>query len=188
MFYKSIKLKGLVLFNSNMAIEYPKLITISKEFRGRVFELTKKQYSCGRNPQNDISIEDSAISAFHCEFVLDGQTYKVIDKNSTNGTRVNNIDIKEKKLRHNDIIQLGKIELIYDFKSEKSEIDPNLRTKTGIVIMEDSTEIPLQEMKNFSPFANNRNRIRRFQKIITMVIIFLALLVISLLILLFVGF
>ncbi len=92
----------------------PRLIVQSQEFAGKVFELSGPTLSIGRLPDNALHIDHNSVSGHHAEILLDDKDYKVKDLDSTNGTRVNGERIAEQKLRRNDIVRFGNIELLYD--------------------------------------------------------------------------
>lgn len=92
----------------------PRLIVQSQEFTGKVFELSGPSLSVGRVADNALQIDHNSVSGHHAELVLEDKDYKVRDLDSTNGTRVNGERIAEQKLRRNDIVRFGNIELLYD--------------------------------------------------------------------------
>jgi FHA domain-containing protein len=92
----------------------PRLVAQSPEFAGQTFELKGAEVTVGRLPDNGIQLEHASVSGHHGVFRLDGQDYVVRDNGSTNGSRVNGEKITEQKLRRNDHLRLGNIELLYD--------------------------------------------------------------------------
>ena len=92
----------------------PRLVAQSPEFAGQTFELKDAEVTVGRLPDNGIQREHASVSGHHGVFRLDGQDYVVRDLGSTNGSRVNGEKITEQKLRRNDHVRLGNIELLYD--------------------------------------------------------------------------
>lgn len=92
----------------------PRLIVQSQEFIGKVFELNAPSMSVGRVADNALQIDHNSVSGHHAELILEEKDYKVKDLDSTNGTRVNGERIAEQKLRRNDIVRFGNIELLYD--------------------------------------------------------------------------
>ena len=92
----------------------PRLVAQSPEFEGKVFDLTGPELSVGRLPDNQIQVEHASVSGHHGVLKLDGQDYRIKDLDSTNGTRVNGERVGEQKLRRNDLLRLGNIELLYD--------------------------------------------------------------------------
>jgi hypothetical protein len=92
----------------------PRLVAQSPEFTGKSFDLSGQEITVGRVEDNKIQIEHASVSGHHAVFKLDLQDYIIKDLDSTNGTRINGERITEQKLRRNDILRLGNIELLYD--------------------------------------------------------------------------
>jgi hypothetical protein len=92
----------------------PRLVAQSPEFAGIIFDLTGPEISVGRVADNKIQVEHASVSGHHAALKLDALDYVIKDLDSTNGTRINGERITEQKLRRNDILRLGNIELLYD--------------------------------------------------------------------------
>src|ERR1700722_4868871 len=92
----------------------PRLVAQSPEFTGKSFDLSGKEITMGRVEDNKIQIEHVSVSGHHAVLKLDALDYVIKDLDSTNGTRINGERITEQKLRRNDILRLGNIELLYD--------------------------------------------------------------------------
>jgi hypothetical protein len=92
----------------------PRLVAQTPEFEGKVFELSGAELTVGRIADNKIQIEHASVSGHHAVFKLDGLDYVIKDLDSTNGTRINGERVTQQKLRRNDILRLGNIELLYD--------------------------------------------------------------------------
>src|SRR5208282_2271019 len=105
----------------------PRLVAQSQEFVGKTVDLYGQEITVGRVADNKIQIEHASISGHHAVLKLDGQDYVIKDLDSTNGTRINAEKIGEQKLRRNDILRLGNIELLYD-----SEHAPPGRAMPGL--------------------------------------------------------
>ncbi len=132
----------------------PKLIVLSEKLRGKIFDLTADKVSVGRNDQRDICIKDPSISSHHCDFVRNGDKYTLVDNDSTNGSRVNNVPVTEQELKNSDIIQLGGVEILFDHSG--TDVGAASRTQTGIELS--TTESSIDTVPNFdnlSPFAND---------------------------------
>ena len=155
----------------------PKLIILSEQLRGQKFELTDDLYSCGRVKDREIQINDPTISTHHCDFIKEGDTYRIIDRNSTNGTRVNNIPITEQLLQNTDILQVGGIEILYDCDDKSTTTV--MKTQTGINL-DDGSEVGIVSVKN--AWAGGKDsKDGKTQKLIIGVVVFLAILVLALL-------
>jgi hypothetical protein len=92
----------------------PRLVAQSPEFEGKSFDLNGPEITVGRVADNAIQVEHASVSGHHAVLKLDALDYTIKDLDSTNGTRVNGEKISEQKLRRNDIVRLGNIELLYD--------------------------------------------------------------------------
>jgi pSer/pThr/pTyr-binding forkhead associated (FHA) protein len=68
----------------------------------------------GRHPENDIVIDNRLVSAHHSKIVQTQNGLQLVDLNSTNGTYVNNDQVAEYQLAHQDWIAIGKHILIVD--------------------------------------------------------------------------
>jgi predicted component of type VI protein secretion system len=75
--------------------------------------LDKERVTIGRKVQNDIQIDNLAISGAHAVVVTILNDSFLEDLDSTNGTFVNGQQIKKHFLQHNDVIELGKYRLKY---------------------------------------------------------------------------
>ena len=88
----------------------PKLI-LTTEAQGKVtYEFAERSITIGRAPDNMIVIDDPSVSNRHAHLELSGETYRLKDLDSTNGTKVNGVPITETALRFEDRIRFGAIE------------------------------------------------------------------------------
>jgi predicted component of type VI protein secretion system len=91
----------------------PRLIAKSPEFAGQEFELTQSLITVGRVEGNAIQLTHPSVSSRHAELKKEGGDYRLIDHNSTNGTRVNDERVSEVMLRNQDTVMFGNIVLTY---------------------------------------------------------------------------
>ncbi|UCD62587.1 MAG: FHA domain-containing protein [Candidatus Zixiibacteriota bacterium] len=73
----------------------------------------KKRISIGRTRDNDIVLENRGVSRKHAMIEFNDRAAIVMDNESLNGTFVNNRKITEEVLRDEDVITIGKYQLIY---------------------------------------------------------------------------
>ena len=79
---------------------------------GRTYTATGPLVRVGRERANsDIIISDPNVSRAHCRLTWDGTVWHIEDLDSTNGTIVNNVDVRECTLRDGDLIILGLVNL-----------------------------------------------------------------------------
>lgn len=79
--------------------------------------LDKEVLLIGKSRQNaDLVLDAPAVSRIHARLVWDGETYRISDLNSRNGTRVNQILLdpgKEERLKDGDEIQFADLTYLY---------------------------------------------------------------------------
>jgi pSer/pThr/pTyr-binding forkhead associated (FHA) protein len=83
--------------------------------------MEKESISIGRKPDNDIVIDNPAISGHHCRLTLEGGGYYVEDLESTNGTFVNEKRVKKSGLHHNDVVGVAKHAVVF---LNEAELEP----------------------------------------------------------------
>src|SRR5512136_3294615 len=71
------------------------------------YNMSKERYTVGRLPDNDIRIDNSAVSGHHALVINILNDSFLEDLNSTNGTYVNGKLIKKHALQHDDVITVG---------------------------------------------------------------------------------
>ncbi len=81
----------------------------------------KKRISVGRTNDNDIVLENRAVSRKHAIIEFNNNAAVVMDNQSLNGTFVNNRKISEEVLRDDDVITIGKYSLVYHSESSQGQ-------------------------------------------------------------------
>ncbi|MDI1299914.1 FHA domain-containing protein [Methylotenera sp.] len=75
------------------------------------FQLDKERTTIGRRPTNDIHIDNLAVSGEHAVVLKKSNDFYIEDKESTNGTEVNDKLVKSYLLKSGDLISFGKHQL-----------------------------------------------------------------------------
>ena len=131
----------------------PKLI-ITTESQGKVgYEFTEELISIGRSPDNMIVIEDPSVSSRHAQLERTGETYRLKDLGSTNGTRVNGLPITETALRFDDRVRFGGIESRFESDTQGSQPLPELGHIDAAPAEMSAAPI---DFANASPFPNRK--------------------------------
>lgn len=94
----------------------PALIGLTGTLRERVFPIhpAPRGLTVGRSPDNDIVISDMlAVSRYHAQVIPENGTFVLYDRDSLNGTVVNNQRVFRHDLQHGDQIQIGGARLLF---------------------------------------------------------------------------
>lgn len=95
------------------------------------FQLNKERMTIGRKPDNDVQIDNLAVSGKHALIITILDDSFLEDLGSTNGTYVNGKLIKKHALRDGDVVGIGKHELKY--VNEHATADDEEFEKTMII-------------------------------------------------------
>jgi pSer/pThr/pTyr-binding forkhead associated (FHA) protein len=88
------------------------------------YNMSKERYTVGRLPDNDVRIDNPAVSGHHALFINILNDSFLEDLNSTNGTYVNGKLIKKHALQHGDVITIGHHQLRFaDQQTNDTEQD-----------------------------------------------------------------
>jgi pSer/pThr/pTyr-binding forkhead associated (FHA) protein len=101
------------------------MLRILLKFKGAVLreiESSKEQITIGRNAENDIQIDNVAVSGEHARIIKGPDHYFIEDLNSLNGTFVNQEKITKRVLEENDAITIGKHTLVVAYKKYGDKI------------------------------------------------------------------
>ena len=71
------------------------------------YNMSRERYTIGRLPDNDIRIDNAAVSGHHALIINILNDSFLEDLNSTNGTYVNGKIVKKHALQHGDVITVG---------------------------------------------------------------------------------
>ena len=92
-----------------------KLILRAEDGSEKEFSLDDSgSVTIGRSPECELPIDDGQASRRHCSVVKLQSGWELADLGSTNGTLLNSVLVKRKKLRHGDIVRIGGTEISFD--------------------------------------------------------------------------
>src|SRR5210317_308443 len=99
------------------------------------YNMTKERYTIGRLPDNDVRIDNPAVSGHHSLIINILNDSFLEDLNSTNGTYVNGKLIKKHALQHSDVITIGHHQLRFSDQqapeTEQDEFEKTMVIPTG---------------------------------------------------------
>jgi pSer/pThr/pTyr-binding forkhead associated (FHA) protein len=91
-----------------------RLVVKTAGLENQLIELKLGTNSVGRSPDTDFSIAHPTVSSLHCELVLMNEGVILRDLESTNGTFVDGMAVRETKLAAGQMVRLGDVELFVE--------------------------------------------------------------------------
>jgi pSer/pThr/pTyr-binding forkhead associated (FHA) protein len=105
------------------------------------YNMSKERYTIGRLPDNDIRIDNAAVSGHHALIINILNDSFLEDLNSTNGTYVNGKIVKKHALQHGDSITVGHHSLRF-VENETDEPDDEFE-KTMVISPRDAARMKM---------------------------------------------
>jgi pSer/pThr/pTyr-binding forkhead associated (FHA) protein len=96
------------------------------------YNMNKERYTVGRLPDNDVRIDNPAVSGHHSLVINILNDSFLEDLNSTNGTYVNGKLIKKHALQHGDVVTVGHHQLRF-VDTQSSDTEPDEFEKTMVI-------------------------------------------------------
>src|SRR5436190_19551533 len=88
-----------------------RLVMVSGPNVGASFPLLESKIVIGRGEDCDLPINDTSVSRIHAElYAIEGGKYEIVDRDSSNGVRVNGVELKRALLDVGDVIELGDVQ------------------------------------------------------------------------------
>src|SRR5690349_19203040 len=108
------------------------------------YNMNKERYTIGRLPDNDIRIDNPAVSGHHSLIINILNDSFLEDLNSTNGTYVNGKLIKKHALQHGDVITAGhhQLRFVEDDDAQQDEFE-----KTMVIQPSQRPVVKIQEAR-----------------------------------------
>ncbi len=85
------------------------LIHIRGPLKGEIQEISEPEISIGRHPSCHIRFpgDQTVISRNHARIIREGNRFRLVDLQSTNGTFVNGLEVTETHLKDGDVLTIG---------------------------------------------------------------------------------
>jgi len=98
------------------------------------FDLNRKITRIGKKEDNEVALLDNTVSRHHVEIEMTADSYLLKDLNSTNGTFINGLRVKEAYLSPGDVIKIGNTEIEFVAFDEKVRIEPSPNQQFGELV------------------------------------------------------
>lgn len=107
----------------------------------KTYNLNKDIIRIGAAPSNDIIITDETVSRHHAEIKKTKQGYLIRDLESTNGTFVGNVQVKEVYITAKSTIRVGQSKIHFHAQDEQMDIYPSQNKQFGKNLLGESMEM-----------------------------------------------
>ena len=107
-------------------VAVPRLTLIVKNAEGEAkVEHTGEACRIGSHSSNDVVIKDRTVSRFHCRLVHDGNTWSVTDCGSSNGTRLDDVKVRDAEIGAQGKLTLGDSTVLVSVLENQEVLLPN---------------------------------------------------------------
>jgi len=110
-----------------MSVSYGKLLLLNPNGPFQEFVLAKCSVSIGRLITNDVVLNDVRISRTHSRLECGPSGVVLVDLGSSNGTRVNGIQVDRATLKPGDTISLGSQQLKYQVEEPSEDVGMTMK-------------------------------------------------------------
>ena len=123
------------------------LLTLKfKDLPLKEIELAGDSKTIGREPANDIVVENLLVSGYHARIDPAGKEYVLTDLQSKNGTFLNGERVTSTKLKNGDQILIGKHTLVFTLDPAELQEDPKLTEETMFIQVAQGDAEPSEEL------------------------------------------
>jgi transcriptional regulator with GAF, ATPase, and Fis domain len=119
---------------TTLTLPKSKLMVNTDGIPQRDYVVTKDTIRIGTAADNELVLNDETVSRNHAEILKTKDGYLIRDLNSTNGTFVGNVKVKEVFLSASSIIKVGKTKIRFTPQDELIDIYPSTKSKFGDIL------------------------------------------------------
>lgn len=105
----------------------------------------QKSLSIGRMADNDVVIDNLAVSGHHAKIDAAGAEYILTDLQSKNGCFVNENMVASHKLQHGDVVTIGKHTLVFAYTDDEEKPQKSVEDLYQTMVMDTSQHRKLME-------------------------------------------
>jgi pSer/pThr/pTyr-binding forkhead associated (FHA) protein len=119
------------------------LVMFRNDGERRSFSISREMTVIGRRQDCDLMIPLGEISRKHCRIIRDGETLRLEDLGSSNGTFHNGRRVQEAELSAGDTIQVGPVAFVVqlDGQPEEEDMKPHTGGAAGHAAADDDDEL-----------------------------------------------
>lgn len=111
-----------------------RLLVLTGELRGREIDVLSEAITVGKSRSCDVVLPDDSVSRVHAEIRREGESYRLRDRGSTNGSFVGGARVTDAYLKPGDVLGVGKVQLRFMPRDARTELLPSEAERFGEVI------------------------------------------------------
>lgn len=112
----------------------------------------------GRSDENNIVLDEAAISSFHAEIEFDSEGFFITDIQSKNGTFVDGELVISRKLHHDNIISIGSYTLKFEYKNDEKRHEETIPAISEATMMLDTSTHRAKLAKSLSEIGDYKKK------------------------------
>lgn len=110
----------------------PALVGLTPPFTDRRFDLQPERTTIGRDPGNDVALDEPDVSLEHARLVRTGGQWRVVDLNATNGTFINGDLVRQQGvLQYGDHVAFGPAVFVFAAGDTSNEAVRAMQARRG---------------------------------------------------------
>ena len=151
----------------------PRLTAISGRLKGSVFAIDDLPVVIGRETTATLCIADASVSRRHSQIEKEDGHFVIADLESLNGTFVNDVPVKRRKLQHGDRVRIGDSQFIFLTHDADMNSSSEVRFDHGEVIsgstlqfrFNDALYVMARDLSALMKISTTINAIRGVEKL-----------------------
>ena len=151
----------------------PRLTAISGRLKGNVFTFEDLPVVIGRETSATLCVADASVSRRHSQIEREAEHFVIEDLESLNGTFVNDVPVKRRKLQHGDRVRIGDSQFIFLTHEADMNSSSEVRFEEGQVItgstlqfrFNDALYVMARDLSALMKISTTINAIRGLEKL-----------------------
>ena len=120
----------------------PRLAAISGKLKGAIFTINEDSLVIGRETAANLCIADASVSRRHSVIEKNAEQFVITDLESLNGTFINDVPVKTRKLEHGDRVRIGESQFLFlTHEGDTSSMSSQVRLDEGDVLSGSTMQI-----------------------------------------------
>lgn len=112
----------------------PRLTAIAGRLKGNVFTIEDLPVVIGRDTTATLCLADSSVSRRHSQIDKEEQDFVILDLESLNGTFINDVPVKRRKLQHGDRVRIGASQFLFLMHEGENSQSSDVRFDDGHIV------------------------------------------------------